>query len=62
MIKNIHIVKKDVSMLGKILSIEFEEDKKTYTRKIDDNLAIEIIEVLCKALCKPFPKDYKFEK
>jgi len=62
MIKKIYVVKKETSILGKILSVKFEEDNKTYTRKIDDNLAIEIIEVLCKALKKPFPENYKFEK
>ena len=56
MIKKINVVHKG----NDYIKVEFEENGKVEEVEIT-GVAVAIIEVLCKALHKPFPEDYKFE-
>jgi len=59
--KNIQVVKKEITSFGNTLIIEYEKEGKKEKREIE-GIAIEIIEVLCVALMKQLPEGYKTEE
>lgn len=57
MIKNIRVTHKGEDYI----KVEYDRNGKTEEKEIT-GYGMEIIEVLCKALHKPFPKGYEFDK
>ncbi len=62
MVKKIYVVGKVLldDNTENTLIVKYEENGKTKKIYVEGK-AIEIIEVLCQALKKPFPENYKFE-